>query len=338
MNRTYKTTSTHGRTFLWAVWCLIVPLLQVGCSKEPVEGIGQDNMEIIASATLPDESSAKAATKATVDGSTDLTLSFARVDETSAGTYGAYGEEFTGARAAGTGSAVLAFDPVQYYLKDGLKTKITGWYPGGATEAGSGQGFYDASVGTVSWTIDGQQDIIAATQEGSSTVAMPGFVFTHQLTQIQFWPYAESAAVAAQWGAIESITLQEQPDQCTLTLPQGGGTNAEFSAAGSADFTVRNLPADNLPTTAAIQGDPMMVAPLADNTALNLVIDMADGERLSVTIPERSYPAGSVTAVKLRFTPLEVQVEPTVTISDWATGGNKDVTVKSPASKVAQGR
>lgn len=300
---------------------LSAALLLAGCSKEPAGGTEGERTAITVSATLP-VGAAEASTKAVADGSTALTLSFARTDETSAGSYGAYGAEFTGTRTAGTGSRSLTFDPPQFYSLKRLNTRIIGWYPGGAAAAGSGVGYYDASAGTVGWVIDGQQDILSASaQEGSSISAMPGFVFNHRLAQIQCWPYAENAATAAQWGPVKSITLLDQPEQYTMTLPQDGGTDAVFSATGNADFTVRNLPSGNLSTTAARQGDPVMIAPTTDNTTLSLIIGMTDGSFFNVTIPERTYPAGSVTALKLRFTPKRVQVEPAITISDWATAG-----------------
>ncbi|MBP3527209.1 MAG: fimbrillin family protein, partial [Alistipes sp.] len=293
-----------------------------GCSKESVDRLEEGRAKIAVNALFPCESSAEATTKAVVDGSQPLTLSFVRADELSAGIYGSYGAEFTGRRAAGADFAPLDFTPVQYYQEDGLKTKITGWYPGGAAAAGSGEGFYDVSAGTVSWTIDGDQDILTAyVQEGSSTAQMSHFVFTHRLSQIQFWLYAENSRVAALWGAVQSITVLDQPAQCTLDLPDPAtaATAASFTATGSADFTVRNLPAGNLPTTAALFGDPVMIAPRT-NTALQASIVMANGKTISVTVPARTYEMGKVTAIKLRFIGTTVEVEP-ISISDWITGG-----------------
>ena len=304
--------------------CLLSALLLLaGCSEESVDRLEEGRAKIAVNALVPCESPAEAATKAVVDGSQPLTLSFVRADEPSAGgIYGSYGAEFTGKRAARAGIAALDFDPVQYYQEEGLKTKITGWYPGGAAAAGSGEGFYDISAGTVSWTIDGDQDILTAyVQEGSSTAQMSHFVFTHRLSQIQFWLYAENSRVAALWGAVQSITVLDQPAQCTLDLPDPAtaATAASFTATGSADFTVRNLPAGDLPTTAARVGDPVMIAPRT-NYALQASIVMANGKTVSVAVPARTYGMGEVTAIKLRFISTEVQVE-TLTISDWTTGG-----------------
>lgn len=302
-------------------------LLLAGCSKDTAEGPehagGGTCAEITVSASLPASSPATLLSRAVVDGSQPLALRFARSDETVAGTYGAYGAEFAGTRAAGPGNMPLSFIPRQFYLLGGLKARITGWYPGGASTAGSGEGFYDAAQGTVSWTIDGSQDIISSSaQEGSSATPMGNLIFKHRLAQIQFWPYAESDEVAAQWGAIERITLLSQPDECTLTLPQDGGSDAVFSAVGKARFTVGNFPSDNLSTTAAFRGDPIMAAPMTDDTALQLLLAMTDGTLWSITVPPRSYPAGSVTAIKLKFTPWEVRVRPmSLSISDWADGG-----------------
>ena len=303
--------------------CLLSALLLLaGCSEESVDRLEEGRAKIAVNALFPCESSAEATTKAVVDGSQPLTLSFVRANELSAGIYGSYGAEFTGRRAAGADFAPLDFTPVQYYQEDGLKTKIAGWYPGGAATAGSGKGFYDLSAGTVNWTIDGDQDILTANvQEGSSTVPMSYFVFTHRLSQIQFWLYAQSSTVATQWGSVRSITVLDQPAQCTLTLPDPAtaATAASFTATGSADFTVRNLPTGNLPTTAALFGDPVMIAPRT-NTALQASIVMANGKTISVTVPARTYEMGKVTAIKLRFIGTTVEVEP-ISISDWITGG-----------------
>ena len=299
-----------------------VALLSLGGCSKPLTGSTEgERTAITVSATLP-VGAAEASTKAVVDGSTALTFSFARADETSAGCYGAYGAEFTGTREAGTGSMALTFNPRQFYQIGGFDTRIIGWYPGGAVAAGNPEGFYDASTGTVCWTIDGQQDILSASAQGSRIAAMPGFVFNHRLAQIQFWLYAGNAAMAALWGPVKSITLLNQPNQYTMTLPDPATTEAgAFTATGDADFMVRNLPSGNLPTTATMQGDPVMIAPTTDKTTLSLIIDMADGNRYIVTVPERTYPAGSVTAVKLRFHVNGVEVRPSITISNWANAG-----------------
>lgn len=326
MERKQKTeTGNDGVRWLRIFGLFLFPAAAIlslgGCFKDPAGGTEGERTAITVSATLP-VGAAEASTKAVVDGSTALTLSFARTDETSAGSYGAYGAEFTGTRAAGTGSTALTFNTPQFYQRGGLNTRIIGWYPGGATEAGSSVGYYDASAGTVSWTIDGRQDILSASAQGSMIAAMPELVFNHRLAQIQFWPYAENMDVSAFWGPITAIVLLGQPDQCTMTLPDPATTEAgAFTATGNADFTVRNLPSGNLSTTAARQGDPVMIAPTTDQTTLSLVIIMDNGGVLNVTVPERTYPAGSVTALNLRFTGTGVQVEPTIAISDWATAG-----------------
>ena len=68
---------------------LSVALLSTGCFKEQSEGMEMERMKISVNALFPGESSAKATTKAVVDGTQALTLNFARADENSSGIYGA---------------------------------------------------------------------------------------------------------------------------------------------------------------------------------------------------------------------------------------------------------
>ena len=207
-----------------SAWVLLGAVLSlVGCSKDLAEGPAVADSEIAASASLPAGLEAEASTKAPVDGSAQMTLYFARSDESSAGTWGGYGTTaLTASRAAGTGSRTLTFTTKQYYLTSGLKTRMTGWYPSATSYVN----------GVVNWTFDGAQDILCApAQEGSKTAAMPAFTFSHKLTQLQFYCYAENQSAVDQWGKITAIRVLGQRTACSYTPSTGA-----FAFSGSTSF------------------------------------------------------------------------------------------------------
>ena len=305
------------RTFGLFVLPAVAILSQVGCSKDPAEGTDGDRTAITADAFLPGEPPFEADTKATADGSTALTLSFARADATSAGTYGAYGAEFTGTRAAGTGGTALTFDPVQYYLTNGLKTRIIGWYPGGATAAGGAKGFYDASAGKVSWTIDGGQDILlAAPREGSKTVEMPVFEFRHALAQLQFSFYAESETALVQWGKIRGVAVRGQraaaaftPAAATVDNPKVTFTGDATETFAAANFAEMTAPVGT-ETDAVGAGGPVMIEP--QETACRLTVEVTTEKRgvQTAVVAARAYAAGQAVKICIRLAEHFVTIDP----------------------------
>ena len=275
-----------------SAWVLLGAVLSlVGCSKDLAEGPAVADSEIAASASLPAGLEAEASTKAPVDGSAQMTLYFARSDESSAGTWGGYGTTaLTASRAAGTGSRTLTFTTKQYYLTSGLKTRMTGWYPSATSYVN----------GVVNWTFDGAQDILCApAQEGSKTAAMPAFTFSHKLTQLQFYCYAENQAAVDQWGRITAIRVRGQRRNCAYNV----ATEAFTFSGSTVSLAVPGLSASTLPVgeaSARQYGQAMMIEPKTENTQLYLEIDI-ENKSFELHLPVQIYEAGKSVKVMLYF-------------------------------------
>ena len=237
-----KNNSLTGAISRRALLLLGGAVLSVACSKDPA---GEPSLreQIVLKAALPSLTTAPAAsqgaagaTKAVADATAPMTFYFARADETASGTWGAYASgALSAVRTAGSGAQALTFSATQYYLNSGLKTRLMGWYPGGATSAGdpAGAGYWDASAGTVSWTIDGSQDILTAPAcSGSMTSAMPAFVFKHRLAQLQFYLYAEDEKAAVRWGKLLSAVVTAQRNRASFTLADATDTDAPVVFSG----------------------------------------------------------------------------------------------------------
>ena len=277
-----------------AAWVLLGAVLSLaGCSKDLAEGPAVGESEIAVSASLPASLEAEFSTKAPVDGSAQMTLYFARSDESSTGVWGGYGTTVLNAsRAAGTGSRTLTFTTKQYYQRTGLKTRMMGWYPSATSY----------TSGVVNWTVNGTQDVLCApSQEGSKTAAMPAFTFSHQLTQLQFFCYAENATAVAQWGKITAIRVLGQRTVCSYTLSTGAfafsGSTASLSVPG---ITAATPPVGN--ALAATQyGQALMIEPRTADTQLFLEIDTERGGTLLLSLPVQAYKAGESAKVMLYF-------------------------------------
>lgn len=296
---------------------LSAALLLTGCSKEPVWE-RDTRSQISVDALFPATVSAGAATRAAADGNTALTLSFVRADESASGTFGAYGAEFTGTRDAGAAEQALTFDPVQYYLTDGLKTRMAGWYPGGATASGdaSGKGYYDAAAGTVTWTIDGGQDILlAAPRQGSKSAKMPVFEFRHALAQLQFSFYAESEAALEQWGKIRGVAVRGQRAAAAFTLAGATDDNLKVTFTGEAaqTFAAANfteLTARAGKDNAAGGGDPVMIAPQETPCRLTVEVMTEHQGVQTAVVSARAYAAGEAVKICIRLAEQELIIDP----------------------------
>ncbi len=302
---------------------LLAALALASCSKEPDGGQTPDApVPITVTAAMPGQNDATAQTaasqaaangtanpaansptRAVADPTQALTLYFVRNDQNTSGAYTGYGTTaITAARAAGTGAQALTFSPAQYYPALGRKVKLTGWYPAAKSFTG----------GVVTWDLDGATDILTApAKEGSLTAARMSFVFGHALAQVRFMPYAENADAQAAWGAISSITVTAQPATCTYTPASDDGTGAVAYGALTASYTVKNWTTAMIPVGAdkAVQrGDPVLVAAPATEYNLRVTVASTGNGTVTAIVPARVYKPGSVTGLKLKFTPFGISV------------------------------
>lgn len=261
----------------------------------------------------------------------ELTLWFARGDETAPGAYGAYDPaQLSAVRPAAVGNTptALAFaDPQPRYLSGGLKTRLTGWFPGGGS-AGSEKGYWNGT--SVQWTIDGRQDIMTApAQEGSATEGISTLVFSHRTAQLRFYVYAETAVTAALWGNIISIRVLGQANVCTYTPSTGGTTGVVTFSGGPVVFTAKMTEAAVAPPVTADKaaasqvGEPVMIAPQSSSYALALEVESDKVGTIRVTLPARVYDQAGAYNVYLRLQ--AVTITPAVGISEWSAVVEKDV-------------
>ena len=293
-------------------------LLLAGCSKEQMAESG-NRVEIIPHAGLPASVEASEVTsRAVADPAQQMDFWFVRSDERSAGVWGDYGTApLKATRKGGSGEQPLTFDLTQYYLTDGLKTRMTGWYPGGETEAGSPEGYYAAAVGTVSWTIDGRQDILlAAPRQGSKTSAMPVFEFRHALAQLQFRFYAESEIAFEQWGKILGVAVCGQRTAATFTPADApaddlkvtftGDASAKFAAANFATLTAPVGTKDD----GAAGGDPVMIEPQENPSRLRIEVMTEKQGVQTVMVSARAYLQGQAVKICIRLAEHSVTIDP----------------------------
>lgn len=336
--KTHRDYNNRQRAF-WLLAGMLAALLSVSCSKDapavvpggepqpagrPIElrgMFGQDH-----TGTAPE-------IKAPVDGGAlttpELTLWFARADETASGNYAAYGSSQLSAvrpAAGGDTPTELSFNaPEPCYLLGNLKTKLTGWYPGGGA-AGSAKGYWSGT--NVTWKIDGSQDIMTApAQEGSGTILMPTLVFSHRTAQLRFYLYAETEAIASLWGKITGLQILKQANACTYTPSTDGTTGAVAFTGSTAGFEALSAPVIPAVTTdkaaAARAGDAVMIAPQTSGYTLELEVESEKLGTVSVTLPARVYEEAGAYDIYLRLQ--AVTISPAVDISDWSATVEKDV-------------
>lgn len=298
---------------------LSVALLLAGCSKDTAEGPDGGLTEIIPHAGLPASVSASGAiSRAAADPAQAMELWFVRSDERSAGVWGEYGTApLKATRAGGSGEQALAFDLPQYYLTNGLKTRMTGWYPGGGAEAGGPAGYYDAVAGTVNWTIDGRQDILfAAPRQGSKTSAMPAFEFRHALTQLQFHVYAENNRALDLWGKILGVAVCGQRAAATFTPADAMDDDLKvtFTEDASAKFAAANFTEMTAPVgtkdDAAAVGDPVMIEPQEASCRLTVEVTTEKRGIQPVVVSGRTYLAGQSVKICIRLAEHAVAIDP----------------------------
>lgn len=316
----------YRRFFRQITMLSIATGLLASCSKdnaeEPEPGFISEAVEIAPILSLESESNNSIIYyPGPQDGlDEDLTLFFARADETSPGTYGTYTHmdgttEITGVRSKGPDKQALTFTPTQYYQINGLKTKMVGWYPQATVNP--------QMMNILTWDVDGSQDIMLATKvEGNNKTETINFDFKHALAQIQFKAYTESSIAQSQWGYIQSISLKNQYNSYMsyiLTNDQNISLMPSMTAQITA-FNVQNIKQPTLLPIDKIEainiGNPMMISTMNSQLQLEITTDRyPDPVSVTVPVPDKPYTAGEATTIYLLFKQgkITVTLEPT----DW---------------------
>ena len=148
---------------------------------------------------------------------------------------------------------------------------------------------YTADAGTVSYTLDGQTDILYAKQiqgnrwDGSrfsnnTDKTVTPLVYTHQLTQLKF--KAKKAAEKGLTVKVKSITVKGVTSTMILTLKDG---NATFS--GSTDLAL--ILADDgkeIKSTTSINLGVLLLPPSTSDNAYKVTVDTSVGKFEDLTI------------------------------------------------------
>ncbi len=335
--------------------CLTVGLLAVGCSssatEEPLAPVDPDDapVEIVLNGGIslavdpaaPVQASLASDTRAIINPvHDDLQISILRVDATDATpTYPAY-STFSSALNATlykfvSGSTTphemgeIEFATPQFYLANGYKTKLIGWYP----QVGTGAKTSQFANGVVTCDIDGDTDIMLSGEQSgdkNAKISSP-LAFDHLLTRIQVSAYAETDDAKTVWGKIEKIELKDQGGKkCQITLPSSTGFVAPASAsnlklaantvdAGTAivfplELGVKDASGKNAKECGYAMFEP--VAAVAPNPAtVTLVVTT---EKTTKEVPVKvtgGFLKGTAYSVVLKFT--AAGIEPTGSITKW---------------------
>jgi hypothetical protein len=239
-------------------------------------------------------------------------------------------EDYTGISALPAtvaANGAMTITPEQYYQMNGDSTALLGVYPA----VGSGGGTWDASVKTVTYTVDGKTDIMAtAFAKANKTSPQPALTFSHFLTQIHVSVYAADQTTIGLWGDVQSIAVVGREPTCVLTLPDPGKAGLATTAFSGTVTDLSLTKADgsavpSLTITAVSKDDAQMFgycmfAPLETATALTLKVVTTKGGNNTVTLPSTIFGKGKAYAVTLKMTPKAIVIDDGVIIDKWENG------------------
>lgn len=318
---------------------VLATLLPAACTQEeatdlPGTNTDTEQVEITPVATIAD---VEVSSRASISDAVESTLYFKRANETPSG-YGYYSESsFTATRPVGMGAQTLTFATPQYYLTDGLKSKIIAYHPAADKE----------NAKEVVWNLNGTQDVMTTTkQEGNkANKGIAAFTLAHRLTQLQFYPYATSADVAAQWGTITEIQVLYQQETVTYNLTTDDATGSLTPVGASINFTVAGISnaampvvANSAATTTQV-GASTLVHPQAA-ADYGLQIRISTEKQAAITVTRTGVlAAGTPYKINLRFWGQGVEVEAVaLTIADWQNETKPDVPTSKTYPYVAEGK
>ena len=243
----------------------------------------------------------------------------------------------------------MAFDDEAYYLSRAKNnmTKLIGWYPA-VSEGGSVWAVDGSATATVSFTVDGETDVLMSDlvkgSKDNPFLDNNKMTFNHLLTRFRVRVYTYDAGVGELFGKIKSITLAGKKQTCVAQLPavsaESGGTPTT-TFTGNADLPlIQKDPADNtviaynlpvpLLSSDAENGPTVglagyaMVAPVASAGQVILNIETEKQGIKTVTIAASSdtapnpdgFAAGKSYTLALEFNTKGIEFV-NVTILDW---------------------
>lgn len=252
------------RTNGFFVTSMLVVAFLAGCTntEEPVTASSGEAIRITAGIGET--------TRAVIDAdySTDLNVSFARIDNQPAGTNWNT-PSIDAIRTGGAGNTAITFVQEQNYLAANGVSALIGYYPRKTPEAGT------ANPLRVVYTITGDEDIMATEiQTGWLATPFEVFTFNHLLTQLQFICVGSAEAVA-KWTAVTSITVKNIAIELTLSLDKTTGASLTATGAANKSLLVKNCPAAvSVVGRTAPQTGYLMLYPVAEKGTALAAIDL----------------------------------------------------------------
>lgn len=348
----------YRRFFRQAMMLTITTGLLASCSKDNNVGEPEADEQLVsispgialsAKANGDTDGSSSPAMNQVVEG---LTFSFLRADDNGFGfdifEFADNPEKISGTCATPymdeelqTLVAPIDFNPTQYYLVNGDKTRLWGWYP--KTD-------YSAiNRGQVLVTIpfDGKIDVLLANAEsGSKTEPIKNFQFEHVLCQLQFQITAESEIAAQQWGSVTEIALENEYSQYMMIFSATEVIPTTRNFMTQTPLTAY-LPETEIPIKygESIEAGLIMVQPrtISTSNTINLKItttgkgEMTEAINLNDFINGQEFEAGYAYTLTLRF--LQDEVEIKVTPANWRTpAGEVDVEVGNEYPYIKDGK
>lgn len=318
-------------SLLCCALCFLVACEKVNDGNHPSQGMA--GVEIVPSASLG--ASATPASRAAIDGTqipanTANVLAITAYQKAMPTTNYSANVYFDNAMVNSDATGALSFADSKYYPADGSNLYFYAYSPGtGATYvAGSG-----STAPTVSWTITGQEDIMAASvlsgiskssrESDGVTQSQPQFTFEHKLTRIRFKlvrssNYSEGISAS-------SIVLTGLRTNAGLDLVSGTLSFTGPTANLSLPMPVGGIEIKDSSTAEATVASIMCEAGLS---TLKVKVTAGGYEYADATIstPSGSFLAGYCYLVTLTFD--GTRIVPTTSIVPWEDGGSNSGTIR----------
>ena len=201
-----------------------------------------------------------------------------------------------------------------YNANETLKSHILAYSPSGD----------NTTAGSVTWTIDGSNDIIVAQAvSGSKSSVVGALTFEHLLTQLQVEVQGDAAAIST-FGNITSIQVKDALTKPKMTFTDDKVTTLDWTNSDKATLKVFTPGTNNAISSASITNTftsvgYIMLQPAASYTLLITTEKMASKE-VTVTM-ENTAAAGSAHKIQLTFS--ATSIEPTATLTGWKTSTDK---------------
>ena len=343
-----KTINTNHKTFVRVgAWlsCAVagVGLLLVSCSKEPAETItGGDGSAspVIPSAALSVDIGSRADLSGAVEGqffgaSLDKVFAVTAYRGSAAPTTDFSGPYFSNQAVnsgtipqGGTSGPALSFANSQYYPANGDKLFFYAYSPvtGGTYTEGT-----SSVAPKVSWTLTGQQDIMAAQVTGGickvgvgETQGQPAFAFAHKLKQVKFKIRHDNSTFEDNI-ALDKLVITGAKKTATMDLSSGAVT----FGTDTCSFTVYDKGEGSgiaITATAAEAGSAVMFE-AGRSFTFQATAGGVTYNTVTVDLGENSGTAGTSYTVTLTFQ--RSAIVPAATVTAWVQGSdNNDVNIQ----------